>query len=99
MASSIKFTAPAQSDLAVIIDYISRDSPGAARRVYVEIRARCETLSETPKIGVETSPGVRRLVVGAYLVFYRLHRRGGASEIQILRVIHGARQIPRNLGG
>jgi len=98
MALSLKFTAPARSDLVGIVDYISRDNSPAARRVYEEIRSHCATLIEAPEIGVETAKGVRRLVVGAYLVFYRLRRRGTAGDIEILRVIHGARQIPRNLG-
>ena len=99
MASSVRFTAPARADLADIVDYISRDSPNAARQIYDDIRSRCETLAETPNIGVQTFSGVRRLVVGAYLVFYRLRGPDAAGDIEVLRIIHGARRIPPSLGG
>lgn len=99
MGLKVAFTARAETDLAGIVDYISDDNPRAADRVYAELRDRCQLLAETPEIGIEAYPGVRRIVVGSYLIFYRLGLSGATNGIEILRIIHGARQIPSNLGG
>jgi len=99
MAFKVEFTEQADADLAGIIDHIGQDSPQAARQTYANIIQRCQALGETPDMAQQTYPGVRRLVVGAYLVFYRRRNRSGSELIEILRILHGARLIPPSLGG
>jgi toxin ParE1/3/4 len=50
-------------------------------------------LSQLPEIGkrrFDLAPGLRSLAVGNYVIFYRPVSEG----IQIIRVLHGARDIP-----
>jgi toxin ParE1/3/4 len=54
------------------------------------IRENCARLGETPGLGVpkpELGPNVRMLVLGNYLVFYETD----ANSVEILRIVHGAR--------
>jgi toxin ParE1/3/4 len=46
-----RLTPLAKADLADIRDYIRRDNPRAARKIVLELRARCQTLAERPGIG------------------------------------------------
>lgn len=70
--------------------YIAADSKKYARRWAASIRENCTKLGETPGLGVpkgELGPDVRMLVVGSYLIFYETD----ANSVQILRIMHGAR--------
>jgi len=83
----------ALDDLESLYGYISKDSPEAGRRTALAIVALVETLPDNPHIGRPGRvPGTRELVVPntPYVVPYRVH----ASEVQILRVYHGARRWP-----
>ena len=86
----------ALDDLESLYGYISKDSPEAGRRTALAIVALVETLPDNPHIGRPGRvPGTRELVVPntPYVVPYRVH----ASEVQILRVYHGARRWPDRL--
>jgi toxin ParE1/3/4 len=85
-------TAAAERDLSEIWDYIAEDNEAAADRTLREIDARCALLAEHPKMGRDRSeivPGVRSFPVGSYLIFY--HQI--AQAIEIIRVLHGARNL------
>ncbi len=87
-----RLTGPAQWDLREIRVYISRDSPTAAARQVRLIRERCQRLAERPGIGYprdELGSGIRGFTVGAYVILYRKSPDG----IQVVRVLHGARDI------
>ena len=79
----------ALSDLSDIIDFISIDKPLAARKLAQAIRAKTEALGTNPKLGRETTPGVRELIVHRhYLITYRIK----AGRIEILQIWHTARK-------
>ena len=79
----------ALSDLSDIIDFISIDKPQAARKLAQAIRAKTEALGTNPKLGRETTPGVRELIVHRhYLITYRIK----AGRIEILQIWHTARK-------
>lgn len=79
----------ALSDLSNIIDFISIDKPLAARKLARVIRAKTEALGTNPKLGRETVPGVRELIVHRhYLITYRVK----ADRIEILQIWHTARK-------
>ena len=80
----------AETDLERIGDYIARDNPTRAVSFVRELLGRCERLAETPEafplVPRYERHGVRRLVHGRYLVFYRVT----ADEVQILHILNGA---------
>jgi toxin ParE1/3/4 len=87
-----RFTAEAELDIEEIGDYIARDNPRRAASFVRELRVRCRALAKFPKthpVRGEFGEDVRVAVHGNYLIFYAV--RGGLVEI--LRVIHGARNI------
>ena len=89
----IHLTALAQRDLQDVFDYISHESPAAARRVVDHLLREAERLLLFPRIGRPGRvTGTRELVASTwpYVVVYRL--RG--ERIDILRVMHTARRWP-----
>jgi len=85
-------TAAAERDLSEIWEYIAEDNETAADKTLREIDAQCHVLGQYPKMGRDRSdivPGVRSFPVGKYLIFYRETGQG----IEIIRVLHGARNL------
>ena len=80
-------------DLAAIRSHISSDNPAAARKVADRIKQSVSQLGEMPKIGrVGRVFGTRELVISPtpYIVAYRVRN----NKVEILRVLHGAREWP-----
>lgn len=91
--ATIQRTAQAEEDLIEIWIYIAQDNPRAADRVLDEIEQRFFALVENPLMGrlrPDIAPELRYFVVGNYLILYRTISDG----IQIVRVVHGARDLP-----
>lgn len=90
----IDWTQAARSDLRAIHAYIARDSRVYAKRFIDRIKASAQRLSEFPYSGAVVPDwereDVREILVGNYRVIYRLHK----DRVEILGVIHGARQLP-----
>jgi toxin ParE1/3/4 len=83
----------ARSDLDDIWFYIARDNVEAADRFIRAIVSRFPQLADMPHIGrsrEELSPHLRSFPVGRYIIFYRPVKDG----VEIVRVLHGARDIP-----
>ena len=83
----------ARTDLAAIWDYIAGDSPARADAFLRQLEATMGVLGGNPLMGRqrdELFPGLRSFAVGAYLIFYRRQTAG----IEVVRVLHGARDIP-----
>jgi toxin ParE1/3/4 len=89
----------AERDLEEILDYLNEHSPPAAERFVAELATRCQLLTTQPFIGRardDLRAGLRSIVVGNYVVFFL----PTDDQIQIRRVIHGARNItPGMFGG
>lgn len=82
-----------EQDLIELWVYIAQDNPAAADRVLDEIDAKCHLLAEHPRLGParpDIRPDLRYFPVGSYLIFYR-EIPGG---VEIVRVVHGARDLP-----
>jgi toxin ParE1/3/4 len=82
----------AEADLEQIGDYIAQDNPGAAAAFIMQIIETCTLLAGSPKIGRDRSnlrPNTRSFPVGRYVVFFQMVPGG----IEVLRVLHGARDI------
>jgi len=86
----LRFTTDAYRDLEEIVRYIGAQDPTAALRLTDRLEAACWRLARDPGVGQsrpDLVPGIRFFPVGNYLLFYREHDDG----IQVLRVLHGAR--------
>lgn len=95
--SRFLLTALAREDLSEIVEFIRADSPAAARRVLAELRDAIERLGRFPEIGhlrrdLASEP-LRFWPVYSYLIVYR----PDARPIEVVRVIHGARDVARLL--
>ena len=91
--SRVRYTTQAQEDILDIAFYIAQDNVGAAHRLLTKILHTCERIGASPQGGRlrdEIAPNLRSIPVEKYIVFYR-PVRGGA---EIVRVLHGARDIP-----
>ena len=84
--------ARAEEDLIAIWLHVARDNEAAADRLLDRIEARWQQLATYPHSGAsrdDIAPGIRHLIVGEYLILYR----AGEDAIEIVRVLHGRRDI------
>lgn len=92
---NIVWTGPAVADLDEIFTFIARENVESARHVVEEIYRSVEiNLRGHPGLGrAGRVEGTREYILSGlpYLVPYRVKR----SEIQILRVLHAARDWPK----
>ena len=91
-------TSQAHLDLIEMGLYLARDNPAAADRLLDAIDAACRLLAANPELGrlrPELAPEVRSFPVRGRVIFYRPIPDG----IQVLRVLHGARDIPAQFEG
>jgi toxin ParE1/3/4 len=90
------FTREADQYLEGIHHFIARDSPSRADRFGDRLEAVCQDLADMPGMGrvwPDLGGGMRRFLFGDYLIYYR----PSADGVEILRVLHGARDIRRAL--
>ncbi len=89
--AKVIFMPSAESDLTAIGLWIAADNPSRAMTFLDEVRGVCSRLADAPKaypiVERYRSIGVRRRAFGNYLIFYRI----GAEHIEVLHVLHGAR--------
>lgn len=93
MARRVAWTETAWRDLDRVADHISEDSPGYAAALVRGIRDRARSLEELAERGrvvpeLDDST-VRELVVGSYRLIYEI----GETEVHVLGLIHGARDL------
>lgn len=84
-------TAKAEADLEEIASYVAEQSPRSALTLIRELREKCESLADAPR-GYPLVPrhehaGIRRRLFGNYLIFYRV----GDDAIEVIHIVHGAR--------
>jgi toxin ParE1/3/4 len=86
------FSRLAEADLEAIGDYIANDNPRRALSFVRDLRDRCRAMVHYPRaapLRPELGRGVRMIVFGDYLIFYRYSK----GQVIIERVLHGARNI------
>jgi toxin ParE1/3/4 len=85
-------TPRARLDLLDIWEDVAESSLEAADRLLDAIAAQCDRLADFPGMGRrrdELAPSLRSFPIGNYVIFYRLIDDG----IEVIRVLHGARDI------
>lgn len=96
--SRFVLTPAAEGDLLKIIEYLEGDSPDAVLRVVDALDEAMQRLADNPAIGHVrpdlTDQDVRFWPVFKYLVVYRPE----TNPLEIVRVLHGRRDVERILG-
>jgi toxin ParE1/3/4 len=89
---TVKVAAAAKEDLIKIWEYAAEHNPEAANKLIKEITGKFASLRDYPNMGREQSRllvNLRSCVVRDYFIFYQPFDDG----IEILRVLHGSRDI------
>jgi toxin ParE1/3/4 len=84
----------AEEDLEDLWVHIARHSRRNADRFLSRLVSKFSTFAAFPDLGTSyenLAPGLRGFVVGTYVIFYKKITVG----IEIVRVLHGARDLPR----
>ncbi len=82
----------AEADLIEIWEYIAQYNEEAADKLIDTINQKAILLANSPYMGQvrsELQPSIRSFPVGKYVLFYRPIENG----IELVRIIHGARDI------
>ncbi len=94
---TVYWTRNAKRELRAIHDYIAQNSPRYAQGMVDRITRKTEQLASHPQLGAVvpqySDASIRELLVYPYRVIYRI----GASRVEVLSVVHGARQLPRDV--
>lgn len=89
----VYLTPSARESLRDVSTYIEQFSTDAARRTRIRILGRLRQISEHPESGRIIPEfevrAVRELIEGPYRICYRL----ADNRIEVLAILHGARQI------
>ncbi len=90
---SFVLAAPATTDIAEIAAFVARESPQGARLLATRLGEAFARIGAAPEIGFHrtdlTDRPVRFWRVYSFLIVYRADVR----PVQVLRVLHGARDI------
>jgi len=89
---AVNLSKQAKQDLLAIWTYIVAEDPKAADRVLDTLNERISLLVENPLLGPRRphiAPELRYLVSRNYLILYR----ADAHHFEIVRVLHGARNL------
>ena len=90
--SQLRISPRASEDLVDIWSYIADDSEAHADAFIDKIHETMKLLARQPRLGRrrdELAPGIQSFPVGRYVIFYRVAK----SATEIVRVLHGARDI------
>jgi toxin ParE1/3/4 len=94
MGFKIIFSPESLEHLGDIVRYIAHDNPNAALNFGMKMLDRAALLADFPELGRPYSkrPGVRRLSVKPYAIYYRV--RYETRTVEVLRFWHSARREP-----
>jgi plasmid stabilization system protein ParE len=96
--SEFVLTPAAEGDLLKILEYLEGDNPSAILKVVDALDEAMQLLADNPGIGHLrrdlTDADVRFWSVFRYLVIYRPE----TTPLEIVRVLHGGRDVKRLLG-
>lgn len=90
----VVWTRPALQDVSAIREYIARDSPRYARAVAERLFATVDRLQDYPLSGRVVpelaQPTLPEVIAAPYRIVYRVR----AEVVEIITVVHAARQFP-----
>jgi len=91
--AGFRYSDPAKADIDKIYDDIAQHNEAAADKLIDQITDISRLLWKNPRMGADFShirPGLRAFPVRNYVILFRKHKR----VVEIVRVVHGARDIP-----
>jgi toxin ParE1/3/4 len=86
------------ADIESIARTIAKENPPAAEAWITSIENKCRLLADNPEMGPardDIRAGMRIVPAGNYLIFYRV----SGHNVDVVRVLHGARDLKNILGG
>ncbi|WP_088257071.1 type II toxin-antitoxin system RelE/ParE family toxin [Fimbriiglobus ruber] len=93
----VNWTETALADLQAIETYIARSSPRYGRAVVGRIFASTGWLADFPRLGAIVpefeDESLRELLESPYRIVYRVY----TDRVDVVAVVHGARQMPQGL--
>jgi plasmid stabilization system protein ParE len=96
---TVYWTRNAKRELCAVHDYIAQNSARYARGMVDRITRKTQQLARWPQLGAQvpeySDETIREILVLPYRIIYRA--RG--SRIEVLSVVHSARQLPDELPG
>ena len=84
-------------DLFEIWNHIRQDNPDAADRVEAELPDKCESLARMPGQGHRRTDYTKSPILFFLIYSYLIAYRPGTDPLQILGIVHGARDVKRLL--
>jgi len=93
----VHITDHAEADLEEIADYIALDNPPRAMSFALELRAKAIAIGDAPRAATarpDLGKGVRVAIRRPYLILFRINQ----NQVEILRFIHGVRDLKKALG-
>ena len=91
---NVTYSPEAQEDLAEIGIYIALDNDRNAEAFVTSLRQKARQISYAPRIyrlRDDLAPGLRSAAFGNYLLLFRIV----GDSIEILHIVHGARDLKR----
>ena len=92
MTYKIQYLPVVRQDIADIKAYLSQFYENTFPNFMAKLERSVKKLGDMPYMGVEYKD-FRRIVVGDYLVFYRVNEP--MRTVQVYRILHGAKNIQR----
>ena len=90
----VHWTDTARDHLRAIYSYIARNSPQYALHVVDRLTRRSQQIADFPLSGRQVAefgvPQIRQVLEGPFRIIYYIK----PDQIDVLAVVHGARQIP-----
>jgi toxin ParE1/3/4 len=84
----------AEADLKAILEYLQRTNPAAAQQYAADFYDKAQPLARFPEMGhlrPEIAPNLRSTLGWPYVIFYRVE----GDVVQIIRILHGKRDLRR----
>jgi toxin ParE1/3/4 len=93
MPRKLRRTPSAELDLQEIWNYVADDNLDAADKLVLGLAETCALLARRPEIGrtrPDLGPDLRSFTHRHYLILYRVTE----DAVEIIRIVHGARNLP-----
>jgi len=94
----VRLSKDSLADLKAIASWIHQDNPARAASFSAELEQCCATLADQPRrfqlVRRVRGEDIRKRTHGHYLIFYRI----AATQVDVLRIIHSARDWRTELG-
>jgi addiction module RelE/StbE family toxin len=86
----VKYNSQSARDINEILAYLTERNPKAAGQQLSSFESAAQRIGQNPFIGIAIRQNLRRIVVGKYLIVYRVR----VDSVVIEYVRHGARRRP-----